>query len=106
MQGQIDLGAEPFIQNMQKQIAKKPTLVEAPKAQRRAEKRALTDFAKTYNKQEAAARAYPSGHHTMATIADYFNVHYTIISQWVKGYKDKVYRCRNARLDPNRNRDP
>ena len=52
-------------------------------------KKALTDFAKTYNKQEAAARAYLSGHHTMATIADYFNVHYATISRWVKGYEDK-----------------
>ena len=90
LQGQIYLGSEPFIQNMQKQIAKKPSLIEVPKAQRRAEKKALTDFAKTYNKQEAAACSYLSGHHTMATQADYFNVHYATISRWVKGYEKKV----------------
>jgi hypothetical protein len=66
---------------MQKLIEKKPPLIEEPKAERRAEKRALTDFAKTYNKQEATARAYLSGHHTMSTIADYFNVHYATISR-------------------------
>ena len=53
-------------------------------------KKALSDFAKTYNKQEAAARAYLSGHHTMATIADYFNVHYATISRWVKAYEGTV----------------
>ena len=52
-----------------------------------AAKKALTDFAKTYNKQEAAACSYLSGHHTMATQADYFNVHYATISRWVKGYE-------------------
>lgn len=75
---------------MQKQIDKRPTLIEVPKAQRRAEKRLLTDFAKTYNKQGADAHTYLSGHHTMATTADYFNVHYATISRWVKGYEGKV----------------
>ncbi len=75
---------------MQKQIDNKPTLIEVPKAQRRAEKRAFTDFAKIYNKQEAVARAYLSEHHTMATIANYFNVHYATISRWVKEYEAKV----------------
>lgn len=38
MQGQIYVGSEPFIQNIQKQIKKKPTLIEIPKTQRKAEK--------------------------------------------------------------------
>ncbi len=83
LQGQIYVVSEPFIQNMQK-------LIEVLKAQHRAGKKALKDFAKTYNKQEVAARAYLSGHHTMATIADYFNVHYATISRWVKEYEGKV----------------
>ena len=78
------------IDNSKKYIKFLTSLIEVSKAQRRAEKRALTYFAKTYNKQEAAARAYLSGHHTMATLADYFNVHYATISRWVKGYEDKV----------------
>jgi hypothetical protein len=56
----------------------------------RAEKKALTDFAKTYNQQEDAALAYLLGHHTMATIVDYFNVHYATISRWVKGNEAEV----------------
>ncbi len=72
MQDQIYRDSGPFTQNMQKLIDKQPMLIEVPKAQRRAEKRALADLAKTYNKQEAAARSYLPGHHTMATIADYF----------------------------------
>jgi hypothetical protein len=38
MQGQIYVGSKHFIQNMQKQIDMKPTLIEVPKTQHRAEK--------------------------------------------------------------------
>jgi hypothetical protein len=36
----------------------------------------------------------------MATIANYFNVHYATISRWVKGYEGKIEIYCNARLDP------
>ena len=64
-QGQIYIGSEPFIQYVRKLIDKKPTLIEVPKAQHPAEK-TLTNFTKTYNKQEATTHAYLLGHHTLA----------------------------------------
>ena len=65
-----------LIDNSKKYIKFLTSLIEVSKAQRRAEKRALTYFAKTYNKQVATAHAYLRGHHTMAKLADYFNVQF------------------------------
>lgn len=87
LQGQIYLGSEDFVKNMQRLVDKKPTLTEVPLAQRRAEARELAAFSKSYEAAEAAARAYLSGHHTMAAIAKHFNVHYATVSRWVKAYE-------------------
>lgn len=87
LQGQIYLGSEEFVTKMQRLIDKKPTLTEVPLAQRRAMARELSAFSKSYEKTEAAARAYLSGHHTMAAIAEHFDVHYATVSRWVKAYE-------------------
>lgn len=87
LQGQIYLGSEDFVTNMQRLIETKPTLTEVSLAQRRAMARELSAFSKSYEKTEAAARAYLSGQHTMAAIAKHFNVHYATVSRWVKAYE-------------------
>ena len=53
---------------------------EIPRAQRRAAKRALAEFAGAHERNEAIALAYLSGQHTMAAIAAHFGVHYTTVS--------------------------
>jgi putative transposase len=87
LQGQIYLGPEAFVKKMQALVDKKPSLTEVPRAQRRALTRALSDFAKTYDRNEAIAVAYLSGQHTMAAIAQHFGVHYTTVSRLVKDYE-------------------
>jgi putative transposase len=89
LQGQIYLGSKAFVEKMQKEIDKQPSLIEVPRAQRRALVRALSDYAQTYQRDEAIAIAYLSGQHTMAAIADYFGVHYTTVSRLVKAYEEK-----------------
>lgn len=84
LQGQIYMGSAEFVENMQRHIEKKPTLSQIPRAQRRASTRALSAYARAYERNEAAARAYLSGHHTMAAIAEHFQVHYATVSRWVK----------------------
>ena len=88
LQGQIYLGSEAFVKKMQGQIEQKPALDEIPRAQRRALTQALADFERHYPRNEAMARAYLSGQHTMLAIAEYFGVHYSTVSRTVKTYEN------------------
>lgn len=87
LQGQIYLGTEKFVRKMQALVDKKPPVTEIPRAQRRALKRALSNFDSEHERDEAIALAYLSGQHTMAAIAEHFGVHYTTVSRLVKGYE-------------------
>ena len=87
LQGQIYLGPKAFIEKMQKLIDKQPSLTEIPRAQRRAAKRALAEFAGAHERNEAIALAYLSGQHTMSAVAAHFGVHYTTVSRLVKAYE-------------------
>jgi putative transposase len=92
LQGQIYLGSEAFLKRVQKLIEEKPTLDEVPKAQQRARAKELKEFAKKYPRDEAIARAFLSGHHTMASVADFFHVHYTTVSRLVKAFEATANR--------------
>lgn len=87
LRGQIFLGSEDFMQKMQAQIGQKPTLGEIPRAQRRSITQPLPEFERDYPRDEAMARAYLSGQHTMSAIAKYFGVHYSTVSRAVKAYE-------------------
>lgn len=87
LQAQVYLGSDAFIKKMQVEVDKKPTLTEIPRTQRRALARALADYARAHERDEAIALAYLSGQHTMAKIAEYFGVHYTTVSRLVKVYE-------------------
>lgn len=88
LQGQIYLGSEAFVKMMQAKIEQKPALEEIPRAQRRAQSQSLTDFETRYPRNEAMARAYLSGQHTMLAIAEHFRVHYSTVSRMVRGYEN------------------
>ena len=75
---------------MQAQIAKQPSLNEIPRAQRRPLTQPLADFKRRYERNEAIARAYLSGQHTMAAVAEHFDVHYTTVSRLVREYEDAM----------------
>jgi putative transposase len=87
LQGQVYLGSEAFVRKMQALVDAKPDLTENPRSQRPALKRALSDFAGAHPRDEAIARAYLSGQHTMAAIAKHFGVHYTTVSRVVKAFE-------------------
>jgi REP element-mobilizing transposase RayT len=90
LQGQIYLGSEAFVKKMQAKIAREPALNEIPRAQRRALTQPLADFERRYDRNEAMARAYLSGQHTLAAIAKHFGVHYTTVSRVVSGYENST----------------
>ena len=83
LRGQIYLGSDAFVKKMQIQIEKKPGLGEIPRAQRRAIGQPLKQFEHDYLRDEAMARAYLSGQHTMLAIAEHFGVHYSTVSRAV-----------------------
>jgi putative transposase len=87
LQGQIYLGSEAFVKRMQAHIEKRPSLDEIPRAQRRMLTQSLEDFEQRYDRSEAMARAYMSGQHTMAAIAEHFGVHYSTVSRTVASYE-------------------
>lgn len=87
LQGQIYLGSDSFVKKMQAQIEKRPAFNEIPRAQRRGLTQALADFERRYSRNEAMARAYLSGQHTMLAIAEHFGVHYSTVSRAVKAYE-------------------
>jgi REP element-mobilizing transposase RayT len=90
LQGQIYLGSETFVEKMQAKIAREPALDEIPRAQRRALIQPLADFERRYDRNEAMARAYLSGKHTLAAIAKHFGVHYTTVSRVVSAYENSM----------------
>ena len=83
LQGQIYLGSEKFVAKMQKFIDKQPSLKEIPRAQRRLLTRTLKEFEQKHPRNKAIALAYLSGQHTMAKIAEHFDIHYTTVSRTV-----------------------
>jgi transposase len=48
----------------------------------------LAEFEQRYPRNEAMARAYLSGQHTMQAIAEHFGVHYSTVSRMVRGYEN------------------
>ena len=87
LQGQIYLGSEKFVAKMQKLIDKQPSLKEIPRAQRRLLTRTLKEFEQKHPRNKAIALAYLSGQHTMAKIAEHFDIHYTTVSRIVSLYE-------------------
>ena len=87
MQAQIYLGSDTFVKKMQDEADKKTCVHRDSPAQRRALARALSDYARAHERDEAIALAHLSGQHTVATIADHFGVHYTTVSRLVKVYE-------------------
>jgi putative transposase len=87
LQGQIYLGSPAFVEKMQKRIDRRPALNAVSRKQRQGLKRALSDFARKHERNEAIALAYLSGQHTLAAIAEHFAVHFTTVSRLVRRYE-------------------
>ena len=94
LQGQVFLGSEDFVTQIQTRIIESPTIREVPRAQRRAMAPSLTDLAEQYPRDEAMAQAYRSGQHTMLEIAKHFGVHYATVSRAVKRFEGGVLLCK------------
>lgn len=94
LQGQVFLGSEDFVTQMQTRIIESPTIQEIPRAQWRAMAPSLTELAEQYPRDEAMAQAYRSGQHTMLEIAKHFGVHYATVSRAVKRFEGGMLLCK------------
>ena len=90
LQGQIYLGSEAFVKKMQSLIESQAPLDEIPRAQRRALTQPLSQFEESYPRKEAMARAYLSGQHSMLSIAQHFDVHYSTVSRAVRKHERRA----------------
>lgn len=99
VQGQIYLGSDKFVTKMRDVMENKISLDTIPRAHRgakknkqkrdqtRAQSRALADYARAHERDEAVALAFLSGRHTMAEIATHFGLHLTTVSRLVRVYE-------------------
>jgi putative transposase len=85
LRGQVFLGSDAFVEQMQRQLqGDNAALAEVPRLQRRAAARPLAEYEAAYSRDDAMARAYASGDHSMKTIAQHFGVHYATVSRAVR----------------------
>jgi hypothetical protein len=91
LQGQIYLGSEAFIEQLQSSLPPEPSLTEIPRLQRRPLAKSLALFRSEFadDPRTGMALAYLSGHYAMKAIADEFGVHYTTVSRAVKSHEIK-----------------
>lgn len=85
LKNQIYLGDDDFINDMQCKPAPEQSLKDIPKKQKQAPVQPLDYFAARYDdRDEAMARAYLSGHYTLAQVGEHFGVSYATVSRAVK----------------------
>ena len=92
LQGQIYLGSEVFVHQMQALIEERPNIEEVPRIQRRPLARPLAEYAADYPRNEAMARAYLSGRYSLVEIARHFGVHYSTVSRVVRRHELPLMR--------------
>ena len=87
LKGQIYLGSEEFVEEMQQHIRADQPLVEVPVPQRRRPAKPLAHFREGFpDRDRAMAEAYRTGAYSMQAIADHFGVGRMTVSRAVKNY--------------------
>ena len=88
LRNQIYLGSEQFIENMQAKLDPDQSLADIPRQQKAKLAKPLEDYRKQSNTvKEAMAKAYLSGHYTLAEVGWHFSVSYATVSRAVKQYE-------------------
>jgi putative transposase len=85
LKNQIYLGTDHFVHEMQSKIDPEQSLNDIPKKQKQAPVKSLAYFFERYaTRQESMARAYLTGHYTLAEVGHHFGVSYATVSRAVK----------------------
>jgi putative transposase len=85
LSGQIYLGDEQFVRNVQAGLSGQLENKEIPRRQRRPKALPLSDYQRHYSERDTAiCAAFASGDYTQPQIAKHFGVHYSTISRVVR----------------------
>ena len=88
LKNQIYLGSDQFVDDMLCRLDPKQSLLDIPKTQKLAPPKPLNYYQNKYrDNTEAMARAYLSGHYTLAEVGLQFSVSYATVSRAVKTYE-------------------
>ena len=87
LQGQVFLGDQTFVENMQKRIAQHQRGdVQIPIAHRRAPAKSLIELEKSsLTRNEAIKQAHGTGAYSYQQIAEHFRIHFTTVGRVVRG---------------------
>ncbi|MGL6159698.1 transposase [Microbulbifer sp.] len=89
LKNQIYLGSDEFVEDMQCRMNPEQSLQDIPKPQKRSPPRPLAHYRERYpERNEAMAKAYLSGHYTLAQVGAEFGVSYATVSRAVKSFED------------------
>ena len=90
---QVYLGSDEFVDDMLCKLNPDQSLKDVPKPQKLSPPKALERYQSEYSQRnEAMARAYLSGHYTLAEVGQYFGVSYATVSRAVKSLENETAR--------------
>ncbi len=84
---QVYLGSDDFVEEPQCKIGEDQSLNDTPKPQKLAPLKPLAYFVSNYTRNEGMARAYLSGHYTLAQVGKIYGVSYATVSRAVKAFE-------------------
>jgi len=88
LKNQVYLGSDTFVEETQSKIRDDQPLTGVPKPQTLPPLKPLSYFVAHYPRNEGMARAYLSGHYSLATVGDAFGVSYATVGRAVKAWEE------------------
>ena len=93
LRGQIYLGNDAFVEEMQARVEEDTDLSEVPSAQKRKRVEYIGKYLeKASTRNEAIYLAYRSGGYTMKAISDELGLHYSTVSKIIKFFDDSRFK--------------
>ncbi len=90
LKNQVFLGSDQFIEESQSHISQDQSLDDIPKLQKLAPPKPLSHYAQSYSEKEGMARAYLSGHYTLADVGAVWGKSYARVSRAVKNFEEDL----------------
>lgn len=89
LKNQVYLGSDEFVEHAQCQLRDDQSLDDIPKPQKLAPVKSLAFFVEKYSRNEGMARAYLSGHYSLAKVGEVYGVSYATVSRAVKAWEGR-----------------
>ena len=89
LKNQVYLGSDAFIEDTQCRIRQDQSLDDIPKPQKLGPVKPLDFYVSNYSGKEGVARAYLSGHYSLAKVGEGFSVSYATVSRAVKALESQ-----------------